>query len=197
MKDMMKKFAVLLCACVISVSASTGTCLAKEDSQDVPVTYSPSEDALARFNMQVIIIGGGSVFDGTQELTQSTNVYELKYKDQKIFKVAPQEGYYLKSIIYDGNDITDLINIDSTILITAMDHDTILTFTYEKKIVEEEQPPKEDEKNHPAVENKRSESIKTGDISNVSKMMAVTLLSGSIVFLILWKRKKDEEEEEQ
>lgn len=191
--DKMKKLVVLLCACVISVSASTGLCLAKEGSQDVTVTYSPTEDALARFNMQVIIEGGGSVFDGTQELTQSTTVYELKYKDQKIFKAAPQDGYYLKSIIYDGKDITSMLKADNTILITAMDYDTILTFTYEKIAVDEEQPPKEEETKPPVTENKNPSSIDTGDMTNVSKTIAVTLLSGSIIFLILWKRKKDEE----
>lgn len=146
---------------------------AAEENHDVPVSYEAGEDGLARFQLQVIIIGNGSVFDGSQELRLQTSVYELKYKEAKVFRLAPDKEHHIKSVVFQGIDITDQLNTTNEIKIEGLDTDSKLVITYEK-----------DERNPTDVGN-----VNTGDNQSI-KLFTGTILVSGIVLSILIKKKR-------
>lgn len=187
-----KKLSVLLCALTLAFAVQCVQTLAAEGNREVPVTYSPTEESLARFEMQVIIKGEGSVMDGSIELKNTSSVvYELKYGEQKTFQVKPAPGYRIASIVYDGKDITSQL-VNGFITVTGMDYPTVLTFTYEKI-----KSDTGNEGNKPDTgDNGNKDTPNTGDHTNLTRFMVLGSVS-AIMLLILLKRKKDQEDENE
>lgn len=196
-----KKLSVLLCALTLAFTVQCVQTLAAEGNREVPVTYSPTEESLARFEMQVIIKGEGSVMDGTIELKNTSSVvYELKYGEQKTFQVKPAPGYRIASIVYDGKDITSQL-VNGFITVTGMDYPTVLTFTYEKiksdNGNEGNKPDTGDNGDKPDTGNNgNKDTPNTGDHTNLTRFMVLGSVS-AIMILILLKRKKDQEDENE
>lgn len=192
-----KKLSVLLCALTLAFTVQCMQTMAAEGSREVPVTYSPTEESLARFEMQVIIRGEGSVMDGTIELKNTSSVvYELKYGEQKKFQIKPAPGYQIASIIYDGKDITSEL-VNGFITVTGMDHHTVLTFTYEKiKSDTSNEGNKPDTGDTGNKDTPNKDTPNTGDHTSLTRFVVLGSVSAFLI-LILLKRKKDEEEENE
>lgn len=69
-------------------------------AKDTFVQYSPKQDAY--YQTKVIVIGKGSVIDGAQTIREGVTIFELLYGTTKEFKLIPDQGYELKSVIVDG-----------------------------------------------------------------------------------------------
>lgn len=191
------KIVIILCICVATVSSQVTSTYAADGSQSVTVSYTPSE--IATFKMGILIVGEGSIFDGTQEIVGITTVFELKYDDKKTFNINPAKGSQLKSIVYDEIDITDQLK-NGGITVTQKDYDTKLVITFEEE-PSSDKPTKPDngntdseEKGEASKPNKNTP--KTGVITNEEIWIMLGTLSG-IFLLLLWKRKKEEEESEE
>lgn len=146
---------------------------AVEGGQDVPVSYEASGNNLARFQLQVIIVGNGSVFDGSQELRKQINVYELKYKEVKVFRLAPDKGHHIKSVVFQGVDITDQLNTIQEIEIQGLDGNSELIITYEK-----------DEGNLMDVD-----SVNTGDDQRAYRFIGAILIAAIVMRTVIRKRR--------
>lgn len=167
-----RKLIIFLCVCVMALLSQGIPMYANEGESSTPVTYLPSEDELAKFKMQIIVVGEGSVYDGTKEIKGNSTIYELKYKDKKNFTLAPAKGYQIESIVCNNKDITNQL-VNDVITVSQMDVDTVVTFVYREV-------------------SKPDSSPQTGDHTNVWKWITLVSMSGVVLFLLKKKKRKEQ-----
>lgn len=103
-------------------------------AKDTFVQYSPEQDIY--YQTKVIVIGNGSVMDGTQTIREGVTVFELLYGTTKEFKILPDQGYELKSVILDGINRRPE---NSRILIQQKRQQMLIVITFQK--ADQLQPP--------------------------------------------------------
>lgn len=64
-------------------------------------------DENSRYPLAVTTGAGGTVFDGTQRIRDSTMVYELKIGTQKQFRIVPDKGWEVAAITYEKPQLKD------------------------------------------------------------------------------------------
>lgn len=190
---MKKKFVVILVLTMImGMSMQVNRCFASEGSNDVPVTYTPTEDSVLKFNMNVIIKGDGYLLDGEQKLIGDSTVYVLKKGSLKVFKVIPSSGSYVKSIVFDGVDITRELEND-VLSVNTKAHNTQLVITFANNVVND--TPQEEPKEPNQNTNRVPDRVVTGDSTSL-KMITGILITSGIILLMITKKKKEEKESE-
>lgn len=160
-------------ALVMSILAcSTFSAYAAEGKSSLSISYTHTQDADPTYRMYINIQGGGSVFDGSQELFLSGSIYLLKEGQEKTFRIAPYNGYQLVSVIYDHTIITNGVDGNGYVTVTSKAHDTELLFTFEKK----------------------SDNVKTGDQTQYLILAIVLILAfmliGTIFMLHIINKKE-------
>lgn len=117
---MRKSIWILLALCTVLPLLSNKVS-ATDASGEAEVGYEVNEDSL--YELQVQVIGYGSVRDGTQRIR--TNVtYEVTPGEKKTFVLEPDEGYLLKQVRYEkpetayAKDITAQLKTDTVVIPT-------------------------------------------------------------------------------
>lgn len=74
-------------------------------SATAEVSYVVDENS--RYVLTVDTGVGGTIFDGTQRIRDSTMIYELKIGTQKKFEILPDEGWKVADITYERPQMKD------------------------------------------------------------------------------------------
>lgn len=96
--------------------------------------FTPPGEPAITYQLSVSIVGNGSIFDGTQEIIGSIK-YELSANQSKTFRVQPQQGYMLASVVFDNTNITNKVDMDGNITIQGKTYDSQLVITFEEELV--------------------------------------------------------------
>lgn len=138
-------------------------------SFDITVEYTPNEDALKQYKMEVSIEGDGYLLDGSQKISKQPQVYDLVAGTEKSFLPVPADGAAILSVLYDGEDITHKVKRDKRITVTGKDKDTVLKVTFSES---------------------GKQNVSTGDDKNITGYLVIALLSTFTIYIIMRKRKK-------
>lgn len=122
------------------IGVQNANLLAMVNDKDTTVGYDSEKSYPVYFEMEVVVLGNGSVFDGTQEIRQQINVYQLKDQDEKKFRLKADKDNRIKSVIFNYIDISDQLNKRNEIKIRGLDFNTSLIITFEKDIKDTDKP---------------------------------------------------------
>ena len=213
------KSIVILMTCLLSVVSSIGVCYAKGESTAV-VSYTPSSDEIAPTDIKIIVSAKtsefGSIYDEDTLLGVGENIYQLKHKETKIFRIQPAFGYDVEKVVYDKEDITSELRATRSIRknyyieIEGKGHDAELEVDFKKISTEEpenpETPDKPDEPdkpevpenpsvpNEPAKPNTPSDTStpSTGDETSTNGYIALVGITGFVIITLLYKKEEEE-----
>lgn len=106
-----------LCVCTPVLAVSNTTTL---------TTTVPSH-----FDMNVTIVGNGTLEINGNTLSQ-TSVISVERHQDVTCKITPDAGYYISSVIYDGNDITTDAK-DGSFHLSQLESDVVFSITFTAK----------------------------------------------------------------
>lgn len=102
---------------------------AANSSEDVIVTYVPD---IEKFNLEVIVEGDGHLLDQGKDIGNKAS-YQLMKDEEKTFQIDEKDRASLKSVVYDGQDVTNLLDKNGSLIIKGKAYDTKLAVNFGKK----------------------------------------------------------------
>lgn len=105
---------------------------AANSSEDVIVTYIPDIGSIEKFNLEVTVEGDGHLLDQGQDIGNKAS-YQLMKDEEQTFQIGEKDRTSLKSIVYDGQDVTELLDKNGSLIIKGKAYDTTLAVNFEKK----------------------------------------------------------------
>lgn len=133
---MKKKYKILSILTVVTllISVITICAIGANAAQQGSATlgFTPPGEPSTKHNLYVSVEKNGSIFDGDQELSGAI-IYELQVNQSKTFRVQPQAGYQLASVIFDNEDITNMVDANGMITIQGKQKDTLLVFKFKEE----------------------------------------------------------------
>lgn len=102
---------------------------AANSSKDVIVTYVPD---IEKFNLVVTVEGDGHLLDQGKDIGNKAS-YQLMKDEEQTFQIDEKDRASLKSIVYDGQDITGLLDKNGSLIIRGKAYDTTLIVNFGKK----------------------------------------------------------------
>lgn len=103
MKRILKAFTGILAVCSFTV-LTVFTAGAAERSQETKVSFTVSQEG--KYELSVEASGNGEIRDGTKTIRNGAVEYQLSVGETKTFRIMPDEGYKIGSVIYEQPEIS-------------------------------------------------------------------------------------------
>lgn len=103
MKRILKALTGILAVCSFTL-LTVFTAGAAEKSQETEVRFTVSQDG--RYELSVEAAGNGEIRDGEKSIRNGAVEYQLSVGETKTFRIVPDEGYRIGSVIYEQPEIS-------------------------------------------------------------------------------------------
>lgn len=140
------------------------TCFAASGS----TTVSYTSEAESAYELIVQVNGFGSVSDGERTIRNNGVIYQMAVNESKWFQITPDKKNKVKSILLDGEDITQKVNNQKLELIgVKKNQELIINFTT------------------------ISSNVETGDTTQKLLLIAVMFITGAMIVVFVKKKKEE------
>lgn len=108
MKRILKAFTGILAVCSFTV-LTVFTAGAAERSQETKVSFTVSQEG--KYELSVEASGNGEIRDGDKAIRNGIVEYQLSVGETKTFRIIPDEGYKIGSVIYEQPEVSRVMDL--------------------------------------------------------------------------------------
>lgn len=186
MKRILKAITGILAVCSFTVLTVLTAGAAETGEAETKVSFTVSQDG--KYSLSVEASGNGVIRDGEKDIRDGIVEYQLSVGETKVFRIVPDEGYRIGSVIYEQPELSRTEDLTQQ----ALSGEIQIAMESTGAVLRVEFVP-DTSSGGDGQESSGADAARTGDTSRMLGYMAALAGAGLVLAYLSKKNKKEQQ----